>query len=84
MFNTRGLEIPMGQLTAAKKPWLFDNFQEFIMKCTTETEGWFLYFCENSEQRPDEKYLDQVLAKINKKSEKINKLIGLIEKCSSK
>ncbi len=48
------------------------------MKCTTETEGWFLYYCENCPEQPNEKYLEQILAKISKKSEKIHKLVNLI------
>lgn len=60
------------------KPNFFNNFQEFIMKCTTETEGWFLYYCENSPDRPNDKYLEQILNKIVKKNEKITKLAVLI------
>lgn len=55
MFNTNKLQINIG--SAGSKPGFFDNFQEFIMKCTTETEGWFLYYCENNPLKPDDKYL---------------------------
>ncbi len=49
-------------------------------KLTTETEGWYLSFTENDENRPEEKYLNLIINKLYKKEAKIDKLQSVILK----
>lgn len=82
MFNT--CKLSMGVISATSKSSFFDNIQQFILKRTTETEGWFLNYCDNTTNEPESKYLELILHKVGRKNEKMTKLTSLFEKNSVK